>query len=177
MFRQWSFLGIKCVIGELGAGQTFFADHTTDPFLKEDEGRADRFIEGIHVHEVTAAAEEFFIEPLWWSGDSETLFFIRRSRNQWMLDVCAADPTTGASRVVVEERLDGMVYARPMVELGDGRLLWWGIRDGWGHYSLHGPDGSLISQLTGGEFNVETVVAVDEEEGVAFISANGRENG
>lgn len=121
--------------------------------------------------------EEFFIDPLWWSGDSQTLFFIRRSRGQRELDLCAADPQTGSSRVLVEERLDGMVYAHPMVELDGGGFLWWGIRDGWGHYSVHAADGSLVRQLTSGAFNAEDVVAVDESGVVVFLSANGRESG
>ncbi len=121
--------------------------------------------------------EEFFIDPLWWSGDSRTLFFFRRSRDQRMLDLCGADPVTGVSRILVEERLDGMVYAHPMVELVGGKFLWWGIRDGWGHYSLHAADGSTVRQLTSGAFNVEEVVAADEAGGVVFVSANGREQG
>ncbi len=121
--------------------------------------------------------EEFFIDPLWWSHDSATLYFFRRSRDQRMLDLLAADPLTGSSRVLVEERLDGMVYAHPMVELEGGGFLWWGIRDGWGHYSLHGPDGSAVRQLTSGSFNVEDVVAVGGPDQAVFLSANGREKG
>lgn len=121
--------------------------------------------------------EEFFVRPLWWSDDSSTLYFFRRSRDYRMLDLCAADPMTGESRTLVEERLDGMVYARPWVELSDGRFLWWSIHDGWGHYGLYAADGALERVLTRGDFNVEDVAAVDEGAGSAFLVANGREQG
>ncbi len=121
--------------------------------------------------------EEFFVQPLWWSDESSTVFFFRRSRDYRMLDLCAADPMTGASRVLVEERLDGMVYTRPRIELSDGRFLWWSIRDGWGHYGLYAVDGALERVLTRGDFNVEDVVAVNEDEGAVFLAANGRERG
>lgn len=121
--------------------------------------------------------EEFFVRPLWWSNDSSTVYFFRRSRDYRMLDLCAADPMTAASRVLVEERLDGMVYTRPRVELSDGRFLWWSIRDGWGHYGLYAADGALERGLTRGDFNVEDVAAANETEGFVFLTANGKEQG
>ncbi len=119
--------------------------------------------------------EEFFVRPLWWSNDSSSLFFFRRSRDYQKLDLCAVDPKTGKSRVLVEERLDGMVYTRPWFELSDGRFLWWSIRDGWGHYGIYSADGSLERALTRGAFNIEEVAGVDEAEGFVFLAANGRE--
>jgi dienelactone hydrolase len=121
--------------------------------------------------------EEFFVRPLWWSEDSSKLYFFRRSRDYRMLDLCVADPTIGTSRTLVEERLDGMVYARPWIELSDGRFLWWSIHDGWGHYGLYAANGEIQRVLTRGSFNVEDVGAVDEPEGVVFLTANGREQG
>ena len=120
--------------------------------------------------------EEFSINSLWWSDDSDTLFFHRRSRDYTKVDLCAADRRTGKSRVVVEERLDGMVYMRPLVQLPDGRLLWWSTIDGWGHYSLYERDGTLANRLTSGSFNVEDIVAVDAEDQTVFLSANGKED-
>ena len=119
--------------------------------------------------------EEFFVQPLWWGDDSSTLYFFRRSRDYRMLDLCAADPGTGRSRVLVEERLDGMVYTRPHIQLSDGRFLWWSIRDGWGHFALYDADGSLMGALTHGAFNVEDVVALDTDTRRVFLAANGRE--
>lgn len=120
--------------------------------------------------------DDIFIENLWWSKDSETLFFTRRSRDYMKVDLCAADPRTGKSRVLVEERIKGMVYIQPPVMLEQsGRFLWWSMRDGWGHYYLYDLDGTIITQVTRGPWTVRKAEYVDEENEQLYFMASGRE--
>jgi dipeptidyl aminopeptidase/acylaminoacyl peptidase len=119
-----------------------------------------------------------FHAPVWWSPDAEKLYFVRRSRDYKRVDLCAADPVTGVVRVVIEERIDGMVYFQPLIQLPQtNELLWWSMRDGWGHYYLYGDDGTLKNQVTGGDFNVAEVTALDTDLRILYFQGNGREEG
>ena len=121
---------------------------------------------------------DLFTAARWWSEDSSTLYFTRRSRDYFSVDLCAADPATGESKILIEERIQGQVYLKELRELPTlGKLLWWSMRDGWGHLYLYDQAGLLERQLTRGSFNVDEIVEVDEEAGVVFFTANGREEG
>ncbi|MEJ2238387.1 MAG: DPP IV N-terminal domain-containing protein, partial [Gemmatimonadales bacterium] len=119
---------------------------------------------------------ELFGGSTWWTRDATTLLFTRRSRDYKQVDLCAADPSTGKSKVLVEERMDDQVYIKDPVEVEEG-LLWWSMRDGWGHYYLYTSNGQLVRQVTHGDFNVDTPVSVDTMRGRLYVSANGRESG
>ena len=101
---------------------------------------------------------DYFGEIIWWSDDSSTLYFARRSRDYLMVDLCAVNLSTGETRVLVEERQSGMVYIKPLVCLpGSNELIWWSHRSGWAHFYLYSADGSLSGQVTSGQFNAESV--------------------
>ena len=114
-----------------------------------------------------------------WNATGDTLYFVRRSRDYTMVDLCAADPATGASRLLIEERLDdAMVYIRaPFLLPGRGELLWWSMRDGWGHWYRYGLDGSPRGRVTAGAYHAGEILAVDREAGDVWLLANGREAG
>lgn len=114
----------------------------------------------------------------WWSQDGDTLYFTRRSRDYKSVDLCAADPVNGTVRVVIEERLQAMVYLKaPLLLPESGQLLWWSMRDGWGHYYLYREDGTLVRQLTHGPFQVDSVLALDRRARLLYFMARGREPG
>jgi dipeptidyl aminopeptidase/acylaminoacyl peptidase len=122
--------------------------------------------------------QDLFHETQWWSPDSQTLYFTRRSRDYRSVDLCAADPRTGASRTLIEERLDGMVYIRPPVQLPrTGELVWWSMRDGWGHLYHYGADGEPRRQITRGAWYVERIAAVDTAARALYVVGMGREPG
>ena len=114
---------------------------------------------------------------LWLSDDSDELYFWRRSRDQHRIDVCVADAATGEVRVLIEERLNTYVETEPLERLASGDMIWWSERDGWAHLYRYGPDGTLKNRLTEGPWSVRRVVGVDEDRGVVYFVANGREAG
>lgn len=121
---------------------------------------------------------DLFAPTVYWDGSGTRIYFIRRSRDHLSVDLCAADPFTGRSTVLIEESMSDMVYIKPIAELPehDG-FLWWSMRDGWGHLYRYGSDGTLVTRLTAGEFNVDDVVSVDEKNNFVYFTANGREPG
>ncbi len=113
----------------------------------------------------------------WLSDRSDQVYFWRRSRDQHRIDVLVANPSTGEVRVVIEERLNTYVEHQPLRRLAGGDLLWWSEQDGWAHLYRYGADGTLKARLTEGPWHVEEVEAVDQERGLVFFTANGREEG
>src|SRR5208283_3678195 len=51
-----------------------------------------------------------------------------------------------------------------------GCFLWSSERSGYRHLEVRGPDGSLVTQLTSGEWAVDKLEAVDEERGLVYFT-------
>jgi dipeptidyl-peptidase 4 len=115
-----------------------------------------------------------------WSPDGRELLFLRTNRRQNVLELAAADPVTGAVRVVLrEEWPSGWIETNPvMVFLKDGRrFIWESERNGWKNFYLYDLDGELIAPLTAHTtFEAATLVKIDEEAGVLFYTARGGDN-
>ncbi len=113
----------------------------------------------------------------WLSDRPDELYFWRRSRNQHRVDVIRANPATGETTVVIEERLNTYVEHQTPRRLANGDLVWWSERDGWAHLYRYAPDGTVRTRLTEGPWHVDAVVGVNEEGGYLLFRANGREAG
>jgi dipeptidyl aminopeptidase/acylaminoacyl peptidase len=116
------------------------------------------------------------IIQLQWLPDGSELLFLRMNRTRSQVDVVAADPTTGSTRVVVSEASPTFVFGlrvgRPLVLLDDSRhLIWRSHRDGWSHLYLYSIEGELLRQLTDGPYPVGAVSRVDDD-GWVYFTAN-----
>ncbi len=113
-----------------------------------------------------------------WALDSSQLYFLRLSRDWLSLDLCRADPATGTCEVLVEERDHRQLIQRPPYHLlSTGEILWWSMRDGWGHYYLYDRDGNLAGPVTRGSYHSGDVIRIDEENRALYVMACGREEG
>ncbi len=86
-----------------------------------------------------------------WSADGRELLFLRMNRRQNVMEVVAADRSTGRSRVVLrDEWPSGWVMSEPrMVFLADGkRFIWESQRNGWNNFYLHDLSGKPAVPLT-----------------------------
>ena len=118
---------------------------------------------------------------LGWRPDGSDVLFLRSTRDKKTMDLMAADPQTGASRVVVRERRETFVAGGwdewdgggHVYFLEDGqRVLWLSERDGWKHLYLYDLDGHLLRRLTEGAWPVLQIIAVDEEAGWVYFTAH-----
>jgi dipeptidyl aminopeptidase/acylaminoacyl peptidase len=117
-----------------------------------------------------------FIYILEWRPDGSEFFFLRTDRLWKTLDLMAADPITGSTRVVVTETQK--TFLRPsrrrLTLLEDGeRFIWMSERDGWDHLYLYTIDGNLVRRLTEGAFPVMRVEAVDLKAEYVYFTAHG----
>jgi len=116
---------------------------------------------------------EYYLYNVRWTPDGSELLYSRTPRRQDVLEVLAADPRTGRSRIVVRETQETWQENRPAMRfLEDGkRFLWETEKTGFKHLELRSLDGSLISTLTAGAWPVESVVLVDEEAEQVWFTA------
>ena len=115
-----------------------------------------------------------------WSADGRELLFLRSNRRQNVMEVAAASPATGATRVVMrEEWPSGWLVSEPrMVFLADGRrFVWESQRNGWNNFYLYDLSGRLIAPLTSSTtFEADKLVKIDEQAGVLFYTARDGDN-
>ncbi|MFB6098096.1 MAG: DPP IV N-terminal domain-containing protein [Salinibacter sp.] len=112
---------------------------------------------------------------VWLSDSSETLWYVRQGRGSKKADLVAADAETGKpQRTVVKERFNTFFHTERPALLPNGDVLWISERDGWSHIYRYGPDGTLKNRLTKGAWHVDEITSVDEEKGVVYFTANGR---
>lgn len=119
------------------------------------------------------AERDIYLARVDWVPDGSALLVQRQSRDQRTLDMLVVDPATGASKVMFTEKAGEKSWInlsdayRPMK---DGSLIWRSERDGFGH--LYRWKAGAWTQLTKGEWVVDTLVAVDEKAGKLFFTAN-----
>ena len=106
------------------------------------------------------------------SGGSRVMFMVQDRIQTW-LDLCSADPDSGASERLLRETSDSWVE-RPEAPfwLADSSFLWGSHRGGHRHLYRYRLDGTLIGAVTGGDWSVRTLMAVDEESGRLWFTAN-----
>ncbi len=127
----------------------------------------------------TGEERDQYIYILGWRPDGSELFFVRMNHAYKRLDLMAADPTTGATRVVLSETqktfLSPLWVAPPgFTLLPDGaRFVWASERAEWNHLYLYGVDATLIRRLTEGVFPIVEVKAINAKTGWVYFTAHG----
>lgn len=114
-----------------------------------------------------------------WSPDGKELLFNRTNRKQNIMEFCAADTATGATRVIVRESwLASWTENLPKKQfLKDGlRFIWTSDRTGFRNYYLYDLSGKLLSTLTHHSCDVEQIVRVDEKTNHLYYLAHSGDN-
>ncbi|MAB89164.1 MAG: hypothetical protein CMJ90_06875, partial [Planctomycetes bacterium] len=127
------------------------------------------------------------IKPKWkdesysdvkWLKNGE-LRMIRRDRLRRNLEYGILNPETGDFKVLISEGFENANQTTQSVKYLEDReeLVWWSERTGWAHYYLYGMDGKLKNPITKGRFRASSILDVDEDKGLLWFRANGRERG
>ena len=114
-----------------------------------------------------------------WSPDGKELLYHSTNRKQNTMELKAADPDTGKSRVIVrEEWLPSFTVNSPEMNiLEDGkRFIWASERNGFKNYYLYDFSGKLLKSLTNHNFEVSSIVDVNEKKGILYYMARSGEN-
>jgi len=116
--------------------------------------------------------EDIYLARVDWAPDSSTVVFQRESRDQTRLDLMAADPATGKSRIVLTETSDVWInlhHNLKFLERSPGEFIWASERSGFQHLYRYDLSGKLLAQLTAGDWAVSKLHSVDENRGVVVF--------
>jgi dipeptidyl-peptidase-4 len=115
--------------------------------------------------------EEVYLARVEWDQDG-TLLVQVQARDQRTLRLLRFDPEAGTAATLLEDRSDTWINLHgDLRPLRDGRFLWSGEGSGFRHLELHARNGSLIRQLTSGDWPVDRLEGVDEAAGNVYFTA------
>ncbi len=120
-----------------------------------------------------------YIYNVRFSPDGKSVLFNRTNRKQNVMELVAANPSTGACRMVIQEtNPNGWVDNNPRIQwLSDGkRFLWVSERNGFWNIYLGSLDKGITAPITRHGFEVEGIVKVDEPKGLIWYYAHSAEN-
>ena len=122
------------------------------------------------------APVQFLIVNVGWTADSSRVIYQVQNREQTWLDLNLGDVETGKSSTLFRETTEAWVNVNGSPTwLDDGSFLWLSERSGWKHIYHYRADGSLIRQITNGQWEVRTLHGVNEGEGGSWIYLSGTE--
>jgi len=106
----------------------------------------------------TTGPAEQFLTNIAWSPDDKFLYIVILNREQNHFWVNQYNAATGDFIKTLFEEEDAK-YAEPLVPMlfvknNPSQFIWQSKRDGWNHLYLYNADGSLVKQLTKGEWEV-----------------------
>ena len=123
----------------------------------------------------TGEPVEQYLTNIAWSPDDRTIFIAVLNRGQDHMKLNQYDATTGEFiKTLFEERDEK--YVEPLVPMlflknNPARFIWQSNRDGWNHLYLYDTSGTLIGQLTRGQWEVTEVKGFDEHGDNLFYMA------
>ncbi|MES2295806.1 MAG: S9 family peptidase [Pseudomonadota bacterium] len=120
------------------------------------------------------AEKDIYLVRADWSANGKQLFYQRQTRDQKRLDLVAVDAATLAQRIVLSETSPSWVSLHDdlrFLEHSDA-FIWASERSGRKHLYLYNLEGKLLHPISGGEWGVDNVLAVDEKNGRVYVAAN-----
>ena len=118
---------------------------------------------------------EMYLTNIAWSPDEKYVFIAKVNREQNHMWLEQYDAVSGQLvKVLFEEHHTRYVEpCEPMIFTPKGdQFLWFSMRDGYKHLYLYNLDGTLVKQVTKGEYEVEGFIQFDKKGENIFIYAN-----
>jgi dipeptidyl-peptidase-4 len=119
---------------------------------------------------------DFYIARMKWTNDANVLCAQVLNRHQDNLDLLFIDGTTGAAKVVLNEKDKAYVDVTDnLTFLKDNSFIWTSEKDGFNHIYWYDKTGKLKSQITKGNWEVTAYYGLDEKTRTVFYQST--ENG
>ncbi len=112
-----------------------------------------------------------YVYDVKWSPNGDELLFNRTDRKQKTMQFCAANPSDGTCRVIVEEHQpQSWADNHPVIHFLDDKasFIWSSERNGFKNLYLYDLTGKLKHAVTQNEFDLQGIVSVDEKKGRIF---------
>jgi len=107
---------------------------------------------------------DFYIPRMKWTNDANILSAQILNRHQDNLDLLFIDGTTGATKVVLNEKDKAYVdITDNLTFLKDNSFIWTSEKDGYNHFYLYDKTGKLKNQITKGNWEVTAYYGFNEK--------------
>jgi len=116
--------------------------------------------------------KDIYIPRVKWLQDSKTLSYQWQNRSQQKLELRAFDTQSKKQKILLTETSDTWLNLHKELRfLKDNKhFVWASERDGFKHLYLYKNDGSLVRQITKGDWIVDSLQGVDEKKGLVYFS-------
>jgi dipeptidyl-peptidase-4 len=115
---------------------------------------------------------DFYIPRIKWTNNKNVLSVQVINRHQDNLDLIFVDGTTGAAKVVLNEKDKAYIdITDNLTFLKDNSFIWTSEKDGFNHIYLYDKTGKLINQLTKGKWEVTAYYGLDEKAKTVFYQS------
>lgn len=118
--------------------------------------------------------EHLIVRAHWHPSGDRCLAYVTDRIQSWMdvVEVSFAEGGAPRVRTLFREKTGAWVEVwDPPFFLKDGTMLFQSERDGWKHLYRYGPNGESLGATTSGEWAIDSVLRVDEEEGRIYFTA------
>lgn len=119
-----------------------------------------------------SSPDTYIVRPIW-RNDGTELTFRRMNRKQDHLEFLAYTLSSKRVRTILEEKEDSYVDLHDnFVQLDDNKsFIWTSERTGFNHLYHYSFDGTLINEITSGDWPVGNVVNVDKKNKKIYFTA------
>jgi dipeptidyl-peptidase-4 len=109
-----------------------------------------------------------------WSRNSKQLVYQREARNQQRLDLVSVDAATLVQRILLSETSKTWVNLNADLRFLEKRdaFIWASERSGHKHLYLYDLNGKLLHAISGGDWEIDNLLAVDEKAGRVYVHSN-----
>lgn len=115
---------------------------------------------------------DIYLARVSWMPDGSLCAQIQ-NREQTRLDLIRFDISTGHPTTLLSETSDIWINLNDMFRpLNDGNFIWTSERSGFNHLYLYDSGGSLVRQLTAGDWQVDSIAGVDQKRGVIYFTGS-----
>ena len=117
---------------------------------------------------------DIYIPLMDWAANAKDVVFQQLNRLQNTNQVQLGDPATGEVRTMFVDKDEAWVdhMARFAWLAGGKGLFWLSERDGWRHAYYVSRDGKEVRLMTPGAYDVMSVDAIDEKNGLLYVTAS-----
>jgi len=153
---------------------------TADTFKYPKAGEKNALV-SLHVYDVNGKSSktinlgnynDFYIARMKWTNDANVLCAQVLNRHQDNLDLIFVDGTTGAAKVVLNEKDKAYVDVTDnLTFLKDNSFIWTSEKDGFNHIYLYDKTGKLKNQVTKGNWEVTSYYGFDEKTKTVFYQS------
>ena len=120
--------------------------------------------------------QDIYLARVNWMKDSQTLTYQWQSRDQKTLELRAFNSQSGKQNTLLKESSNTWVNLNDDLHfLNDQKhFIWASEKTGFKHLYLYKNDGTLVRQLTKGDWVVDEIEAINEKQGLVYFT--GRAN-